>query len=189
LAERKLYVVRPEPPTMGAIALEAYVFGRACDATALQGAELDALLEEIGARCAEALDAKERVADDGERVSARESDAPRELCDAATPGPWVFSEGFLWNEALDHGVLAHGEIVQWDMTAPNRAFIAASRTLVPRLLDEVERMRPVYEAARACPVTSADGWLMCQLKDGHGGRCQMKDVSLAVVAAAREDET
>ena len=46
-------------------------------------------------------------------------------------------------------------------------------------LSEVERMTPVYAAARACPLTSADGWQMCQLKLGHGGACDMKDVSLA----------
>lgn len=46
-------------------------------------------------------------------------------------------------------------------------------------LGEIERMTPVYEAAQACPLTSADGWLMCQLKLGHGGNCDMKDVSLA----------
>lgn len=58
LTERKLYIVRPEHPTMGAIALEAYGFGKACDAVALQGNDLAALLADIGARCAEALAAR-----------------------------------------------------------------------------------------------------------------------------------
>jgi hypothetical protein len=53
LSERKLHVVKPQPPTMGEIALEAYGFGKACDAVALQGDDLQALLSEIGARCAE----------------------------------------------------------------------------------------------------------------------------------------
>jgi hypothetical protein len=30
----------------------------------------------------------------------------------------------------------------------------------------------------ACPFTSGDGWLMCQLKKGHSGSCQMKDISV-----------
>jgi hypothetical protein len=46
------------------------------------------------------------------------------------------------------------------------------------LRTEVERLRPVYAAALTCPLASADGWLVCQLKSGHGGTCQMKDVSL-----------
>lgn len=55
LNERKLYIVKPQPPTMGEVALEAYGFGKACDAVALQGAELQALLSEIGGRCAALL--------------------------------------------------------------------------------------------------------------------------------------
>lgn len=51
------------------------------------------------------------------------------------------------------------------------------------LRTEVERMRPVYEAASPCPFTSGDGWLMCQLKTGHGGSCQMKDVSVTKAKA------
>lgn len=55
LTERKLFVVRPQHPTMGEVALEHYGFGRACDAVALQGDDLQGLLAEIGDRCAAAL--------------------------------------------------------------------------------------------------------------------------------------
>ena len=55
LTERKLYIVKPQHPTMGEIALEVYGFGQACDAVALQGDDLQALLLEIGTRCAETL--------------------------------------------------------------------------------------------------------------------------------------
>lgn len=55
LDERKLFIVRPQHPTMGEVALEAYGFGKACDAVALQGDDLQALLLEIGARCAAIL--------------------------------------------------------------------------------------------------------------------------------------
>jgi len=55
LNERNLYIVKPQHPTMGEVALEAYGFGKACDAVALQGDDLQALLSEIGARCAALL--------------------------------------------------------------------------------------------------------------------------------------
>lgn len=52
LRERNLYIVRPQQPTMSEIALEAYGHGRACDAAAILGDDLQALLTEIGERCA-----------------------------------------------------------------------------------------------------------------------------------------
>jgi hypothetical protein len=58
LSERKLYIVKPQHPTMGEVALEAYGFGRACDAVALQGDDLQVLLSEIGARCADLLNGR-----------------------------------------------------------------------------------------------------------------------------------
>jgi hypothetical protein len=53
LSERHLYIVKPQQPALGEIALEHYGFGRACDAVALQGDDLQALLAEIEVRCAE----------------------------------------------------------------------------------------------------------------------------------------
>jgi hypothetical protein len=58
LDERKLYIVKPQHPTMGEIALEAYGFDRACDAVALRGDDLQSLLLEIGSRCASILNAR-----------------------------------------------------------------------------------------------------------------------------------
>lgn len=55
LTERKLYIVKPQHPTMGEVALEFYGFGKPCDAVALQAEDLQSLLLEIGNRCAEAL--------------------------------------------------------------------------------------------------------------------------------------
>jgi hypothetical protein len=55
LRERNLYIVKPQSPTMGEIALEAYGHGRACDAAAILGDDLQALLAEIGERCASEL--------------------------------------------------------------------------------------------------------------------------------------
>lgn len=58
LNERKLYIVKPQHPTMGEVALEAYGFGRACDAVALQGDDLNSLLTDIAERCVALLDAR-----------------------------------------------------------------------------------------------------------------------------------
>lgn len=55
LNERNLHIVKPQHPTMGEVALEAYGFGKACDAVALQGDDLQSLLSEIGARCVDIL--------------------------------------------------------------------------------------------------------------------------------------
>jgi hypothetical protein len=59
LRERNLYIVRPQNPTMSEIALEAYGYGRACDAAAILGDDLQTLLTEIGERCAGELSKEE----------------------------------------------------------------------------------------------------------------------------------
>lgn len=55
LDDRKLYVVRLHQPTIGEMALEAYGHGKACDAVALQGDGLQALLDAIATRAARQL--------------------------------------------------------------------------------------------------------------------------------------
>ena len=55
LVERKLYIVKPQQPTMGEIALEAYGHGRACDAVALLGDDLQTLLSAMSKRVADEL--------------------------------------------------------------------------------------------------------------------------------------
>src|SRR5262245_45697328 len=70
----------------------------------------------------------------------------RALCDAATPGPWRPCGanndrcvcGLVW--ANEH-VPLQGEDEQPNPTPDDVAFIAASRSLLPRLLDEVMRLR------------------------------------------------
>lgn len=68
LEERKLYIVKTQQPSMNDIVLEAYGHGRACDAIALQGDDLQAVLDAIATRAAKelagavvALDAQERA--------------------------------------------------------------------------------------------------------------------------------
>src|SRR5678816_3291791 len=75
LSERKLYIVEPQPPTMGEIALEAYGFGKACDAVALQGDELQALLATIADRIASQLTTPSSPTDIGRQRAASSAHA------------------------------------------------------------------------------------------------------------------
>lgn len=69
----------------------------------------------------------------------------RALCDAATPGPWE------WSHLLNPNGLLSGdcEVIailpehtcSLEMLEADAAFIAASRTAVPEILDEVERLQ------------------------------------------------
>jgi hypothetical protein len=69
LTERKLYIVKPQQPTMGEIALEAYGHGKSCDAVALQGDDLQAQLDAIASRAAKQLaSAAVRLSDNDRRV-------------------------------------------------------------------------------------------------------------------------
>lgn len=59
--------------------------------------------------------------------------AARALCDAATPAPWRISPAAKTTDREPRIWVTVG--------MGNAAFIAAARELVPRLLDEVERLR------------------------------------------------
>jgi hypothetical protein len=86
----------------------------------------------------------------------------------------------LENHGLDEyarGVVDGSEI-NVNILAESKADLEEQRQEIGRLRADIERMRPVYEAAAACPLTSSDGWLMCQLRAKHGGACDMKDISL-----------
>jgi len=109
-------------------------------------------------------------------VTGIDIDAIRKLADAATDGPW-----WAWDRGVGY-VIALGEPSDVDKyNRPARelpegmrtdigrredaAFIAAARTLVPALCDEIERLReqlyaqkPVVEAAQAWAETvESDG--------------------------------
>lgn len=63
--------------------------------------------------------------------------AARALVDAATPGPWRKQQ---WKNRTDADVFSGGDVFLAHLhDADNAAFIAASRTLVLQLLDEVKR--------------------------------------------------
>ena len=51
----------------------------------------------------------------------------------ALAAPWIWTdETFLWNEAIDHGVLAHGN-TNWPVSFDNREVIANARNRLPEL--------------------------------------------------------
>lgn len=80
-------------------------------------------------------------------VTFKERTRLRELCDAATDELWVGrSEGgacSLWVLCMS----PDEEI--WNLTKEDAQFIAAARTALPRLLDEVERLEKLFEASEA----------------------------------------
>lgn len=83
----------------------------------------------------------------------------RQRCDAATPGPWW------WDQRGDLRPTPHDEygldcIIGWDAIEENpvlsdgdAAFIAASRTIVPRLIAAVEAVLAEHPAARLGCIT------------------------------------
>jgi hypothetical protein len=101
----------------------------------------------------------------------------RALCEAATPGPWSKGDGK--NNArwvvMGHYVpicsteLSHAPIGQGQES--NVEFIAASRTALPQLLDEVERLRGLLE--ETLPFLTHAHW--CQaLRDGVETVCSCR---------------
>ena len=80
--------------------------------------------------------------------------AAKALCDAATPGPWEDVAGML--RSPDASVVLRFDGYESEEDA---AFIAASRTLVPQLIAEVERLR-VLNDRQAVHITH----LMTQLR-------------------------
>ncbi len=72
---------------------------------------------------------------------ARDLEADLKLCEAATPGPWGWTEVGL--ESLRNGPSQYGkeEMVLWPVKLGNRAFIATARTALPYYITEVKRLR------------------------------------------------
>lgn len=97
--------------------------------------------------------------------------AIRDRCEAATEGPWEkITErpgGRLWQNirvvAFDGKYTICGDTVIADAE-----FIAAARTDVPALLDEIERMRGLLGEAYEELDTHSAG---CRLCDGYGDPC------------------
>ena len=89
----------------------------------------------------------------------------REICEKASPGPWkavasrtavgvcyrIFPES--WGKVPDHGgICAYDDCTSLNPhpkgeQAANAQFIAAARTALPELLDEVERLREAVKHA------------------------------------------
>jgi hypothetical protein len=82
----------------------------------------------------------------------------RALCDGATPGPWAWSgndidggehglESVIEME-VSCGVYCLGGSVSMRASGADRAFIAAARTALPRLLDALEAAERERDEAR-----------------------------------------
>jgi hypothetical protein len=109
-------------------------------------------------------------------MTTNDLDAIRKLTAAADPGPWVaHDDGLVWTEAP-----IPGDPVSGSVELPNAEFIAAARTLVPALCDEIEQLRAEMERMRAvgadahCDYGYPLGGMQpridwCGLRSGHSG--------------------
>lgn len=101
-----------------------------------------------------------------------DTEAVRALADAATPGPWQAGE---WPEWEPYHIVSHGVMEAWEdddgrrgtsptpivdgsnyLTDADREFIAAARTLVPALCDELDRTRKALRIAAEQCVSTTD---------------------------------
>ena len=119
-------------------------------------------------------------------ITDDEIKAARALCEAATPGPWTarFDEYVIGDNVSarvsirnDDGAWVDSErtIVNESMRG-DAAFIAAARTLVPRLLDEDERLKAalaeavdiandqVRQRTNLAAAVEGDAWRMAALR-------------------------
>lgn len=104
----------------------------------------------------------------------------RRLADAATPGPWE------WSHLLNPNGLLSGdcEVIailpehtcSLEMLEADAAFIAASRTAVPELLDEVERLEALNASLKTlvrkmefCKHYRKNEWDVCTCPICGGG--------------------
>lgn len=79
----------------------------------------------------------------------------RELCEKATPGPWEAHVATRFKGIeQERGVIGpNGENVicwvvdEFEQSTENDEFIAAARTALPQLLDEVDQLREVLDSA------------------------------------------
>lgn len=109
--------------------------------------------------------------------------AIRALADAATEGPW-----FDYDRGIGHEVCTDPEMEQplnsgfrETFKAADAAFIAAARTAVPALCDEVDRLRAVVEAVEALADdvdTGHPGCLRLNCSD-----CARRDIAARIRAA------
>lgn len=111
------------------------------------------------------------------------------LCDAATPGPWVWwtSNSFRRLSARKDGDVLSGAIQrdgQLDVACSeeDRAFVAASRTVVPELLAEVARLRLLTSELDA-EVEAHRQWL----QDGHARILELTWENAQLRGAASRD--
>lgn len=102
-------------------------------------------------------------------ITAEELAELRRLHEAATPGPWTSRKAYMDTDgAFDYGIVGHvdGElrviaetfgrvaVSKFPPAKESAEFIAAARNALPRLLDEIERLRAVIRATHE----GCNGW-------------------------------
>jgi hypothetical protein len=101
-------------------------------------------------------------------------DAIRERADAATPEPWIeieYSTGY-GRRVISRVAGPNSNVAKVygcnDDKYANAVFIAAARTDVPALCDEVERLRAERDALREVVERVHDGAMCCEIDPEHG---------------------
>ncbi len=100
--------------------------------------------------------------------------AARALCEQATPGPWTAGPWAWWSTSdnayvvcsddgdgrhvasIDHDIGADHDCPQFENNEADAAFIAASRALVPALLDRIEQLEEMMHEALALASHNGD---------------------------------
>jgi hypothetical protein len=83
----------------------------------------------------------------GQHISHDELLRIEQLCNAATPGPWVsFIEGRDHQSGSDFIRTAHDDIELSGASTADQDFIASARQDVPMLLEEIRRLRSLVLA-------------------------------------------
>lgn len=72
-------------------------------------------------------------------------DKLKKLSDAATPGPWTNYNNGIYRAAAHHGGNVCDICPETVEHKANAEFIAAARTAVPQLIEEVEKQREMIE--------------------------------------------
>ena len=105
-------------------------------------------------------------------------DQLRALADKATPGPWEAFHGDIWTDT-------HGFLLSPGLDDRDAAFIAAARTALPQLLDQLDQAEARIQAARN--VLDAEERSMadldlgaCGIGDGWSAAVSVSDIRRAL---------
>lgn len=113
---------------------------------------------------------------DGLRMTAERIDEATKRCEAATPGPWINEDGYIYD--VDGDWLYE----TWSALPDDDAFIAAARTDLPDLLHDLALLRAVADAAAAEHLARVAYAATMQ----PGGHCHGEETALMLAEQATD---